>query len=1061
MEDSHNIRDGGTAKKNKKKGACHDISWHILDNKDILAEEGWDAVGPGYWTQRDCKTYVKMYHIDKLWPREQHEVNTRTFTCKPGSCTDDHFLHRAYEVWNALFGDRRLSKANFGYTLLCMVYAELILKRRVSWCTYPTTKDKPIQLGWSVRDIPDLYLLDPLEARKVIEEMRNRTGRWSLPKRTAKKEVHGTADGVSHRHQDEKPVPVASVIATILPNPTETNVPIIPNMVLGNTVKSSNDTKGKEVVDEGREKVDNERFPHTKAAEIGCSNPCSEDSGPSSLALAEFRTSPQCPKNLDQSISDIMKMLKSMPNNESLKDLLDFSTKWTEVCSEKWHGGLDNTTESGVAGETSERVQEIYNVLNIAHSLKDGASVLAAMAPDLLKMAHGFASLTPSMLHGALGFETLVSSIKPLLDDRLQLAQENMALSKDLVEATQLIDNLTVRLEKMKSNFNLQVQDCEKYHPKDKGKSQIEEAKPMKKTPTLKVEEKDGVIQLGSDDEDSDDLLLSKFSNKSEDGATQGMASQKSRSTRGPISLDIRSSQATPKAQDTGKGRMFESQEMDNLLRDLEVARRERDEARNELRRLKNTIEMVDDTPCTEEALSWLGWVHKLRDKETIVSKAQQDMKKCAIISHDFEGIVRSSLQEFNEAAAKSSGDATKITIWHNIEEMMERTIHNTKNKGGIIDWALEVEEGWMPYDVLSSHLDETKREVIHTRKPSEEFSKEKCSICQHHFGPEGAFELGHCNHKFHITCIARASLMSRQCVICRSPISSRFYEMMGLQHLMPPGHEFNRWNLPLDQLPKKCLNWFDWGKPITWNPMTLTHQLFTEANADLDEFSWMTHDYEVEMRAREIPNVKEREFFCRNFGGHWSVEHNRFFRFPKPRVVIQADGTRDEVEQNFGEVEEYSMYDRTPVGRALVLTKLEEAIRYRQTFSEESFKDSELHYWDQLKKFDDALDKIVSDWRRALRDEGGMSLRSRYSIDNIVHEIVRKIEKAMEIWEGKKGKCGNNKRKVIDVYEEDPQWGDDNRREVEAVEEELRAGGSITRPSQKRRTRSSTLSSE
>ena len=134
-------------------------------------------------------------------------------------------------------------------------------------------------------------------------------------------------------------------------------------------------------------------------------------------------------------------------------------------------------------------------------------------------------------------------------------------------------------------------------------------------------------------------------------------------------------------------------------------------------------------------------------------------------------------------------------------------------------------------------------------------------------------------------------------------------------------------------------------------------------------------------------------------------------------------------------------------------MTKLEEAIRYRQTFFEESFKDSELHYWDQLKKFDDALDKIVSDWRRALRDEGGMSLRSRYSIDNIVHEIVRKIEKAMEIWEGKKGKCGNNKRKVIDVYEEDPQWGDDNRREVEAVEEELRAGGSITRPSQKRVT--------
>ena len=230
-------------------------------------------------------------------------------------------------------------------------------------------------------------------------------------KSSATKEVHSTVDDVSQRHQDEKPIAVASVLATIFPNPTETNVPIISNLDLGNTVKSSNDTKGKKVMHEGQVKVDNEHITHPKAAEVGCSNPCSKDTGPSSLALVEVHTSPDSPKDLDHSISDIMEMLKSMPNNESLKDLLDFSTKWTEGCSEKWLGGLDNTTEGGVPGETSERVQEISNVLNIARSLKDGASVLAAMALDLLNMAHGFASLTPSMLHGALGFETLVSSI--------------------------------------------------------------------------------------------------------------------------------------------------------------------------------------------------------------------------------------------------------------------------------------------------------------------------------------------------------------------------------------------------------------------------------------------------------------------------------------------------------------------------------------------------------------------------------------------------------------------------------------------------------------------------
>ena len=152
-------------------------------------------------------------------------------------------------------------------------------------------------------------------------------------------------------------------------------------------------------------------------------------------------------------------------------------------------------------------------------------------------------------------------------------------------------------------------------------------------------------------------------------------------------------------------------------------------------------------------------------------------------------------------------------------------------------------------------------------------------------------------------------------------------------------------------------------------------------------------------------------------------------------------------------------MYDRIPVGKALVLTKLEKAILYRRTFTEESFK--EVVYWDQLKKFDDALDKIVSDWRRALHDEGGITLRARDSIDKIVHETVAKIEKAMEIWEGKNAKCGKNMRKAINPYEDDPQWGDGYRQEVEAVEEELRAEGLITQPSQKRATRRSTVNIE
>jgi hypothetical protein len=51
-----------------------------------------------------------------------------------------------------------------------------------------------------------------------------------------------------------------------------------------------------------------------------------------------------------------------------------------------------------------------------------------------------------------------------------------------------------------------------------------------------------------------------------------------------------------------------------------------------------------------------------------------------------------------------------------------------------------------------------------------------------------------------------------------RLPLSSRFYEMMGLRTVMPSRHEYNRWNLPLNQLPMKFLNYREWGNPLSWD---------------------------------------------------------------------------------------------------------------------------------------------------------------------------------------------------------------------------------------------------
>ena len=109
--------DDGVPKRNKRKEAPHACNWEAFDDPNVVAEQGWKEHGEEYWSYKTMKQYVKMYHIGKYWPRDQLVMNTKSFTCKPWLCKDDHFLHRAEEVWRAMFGARLKSKGVFNYSL--------------------------------------------------------------------------------------------------------------------------------------------------------------------------------------------------------------------------------------------------------------------------------------------------------------------------------------------------------------------------------------------------------------------------------------------------------------------------------------------------------------------------------------------------------------------------------------------------------------------------------------------------------------------------------------------------------------------------------------------------------------------------------------------------------------------------------------------------------------------------------------------------------------------------------------------------------------------------------
>jgi hypothetical protein len=90
---------GNFTKRYKPKGTHHAFDWEALEDPNVHVEKGWENEKEECWSSKTCKKYVKMCHINKLWPKECHAANTKSFVCRPWICNDDHFIHRAEEVW--------------------------------------------------------------------------------------------------------------------------------------------------------------------------------------------------------------------------------------------------------------------------------------------------------------------------------------------------------------------------------------------------------------------------------------------------------------------------------------------------------------------------------------------------------------------------------------------------------------------------------------------------------------------------------------------------------------------------------------------------------------------------------------------------------------------------------------------------------------------------------------------------------------------------------------------------------------------------------------------------
>jgi hypothetical protein len=106
-----------------------------------------------------AKKYVKMHHIDKLFPQAVWNYNHRVSGIKLSESKSKYFAHRALEVWSALYPDKPFGLNNkniISYSMAAMVYAKIVLKRKVDWRTV-FTRNKEDRTEYVEADVPDNF----------------------------------------------------------------------------------------------------------------------------------------------------------------------------------------------------------------------------------------------------------------------------------------------------------------------------------------------------------------------------------------------------------------------------------------------------------------------------------------------------------------------------------------------------------------------------------------------------------------------------------------------------------------------------------------------------------------------------------------------------------------------------------------------------------------------------------------------------------------------------------------------------------------------------------------
>jgi hypothetical protein len=173
---------------------------------------------------------------------------------------------------------------------------------------------------------------------------------------------------------------------------------------------------------------------------------------------------------------------------------------------------------------------------------------------------------------------------------------------------------------------------------------------------------------------------------------------------------------------------------------------------------------ILSGDPNVEITRSWLNWAFNSVSREKCLREARKAMAIHMALLYEGSENIRCSLAFFDKANDSKIIPPAPITCLGDGSAMFERLLHKNDGQAKIVKWKFKVEEGWLPYRSLSSHLISSEKEFVHPGN----------------------------GHVFHVGCIQQSALHSMECPQCRAPLPQRFYELFGIQAEMPIGFEFN-----------------------------------------------------------------------------------------------------------------------------------------------------------------------------------------------------------------------------------------------------------------------------